>query len=120
MPGAEEEPRRPELDLARARQAALAALTAYRSPDDPRVLLSVLNELSEEVPAHWLLTGLLSVANQLLDYLARSQQVDSGDVLRAIAALEAEASEGLGEPSQGTGEGEPGDGEPSGGELGGP
>ncbi|MCU1492074.1 MAG: hypothetical protein JWM85_3479, partial [Acidimicrobiaceae bacterium] len=85
------EPR--QLDLARARQAALAALTAYRAPDDPQVLLTALNGLAEDIPAHWLVTGLLSVGNQLLDYLARSEDVDGDDVLRAIAALEAEALE---------------------------
>lgn len=85
----EAEGRQP-LDLARARGSAIDALTAYRSAKDPAGLAAVFRSLSEDVPAHWLVTGLLSVSNQLVEYLAASEKIDPLDVLGALASLDLE------------------------------
>ena len=96
---ADDAARRP-LDLAGARRSAIDALTAYRAARDPSGLAAVFRSLSEDVPAHWLVTGLLSVANQLVGYLAASEKVDPVDVLRALTSLDVEAGLGAHEGTE--------------------
>jgi hypothetical protein len=65
-------------------------LRAYRAARDPAGLAGVLQALADDLPAHWLLAGLLSLSSQLVDYLAVAETVDGEELLRAIASLEVE------------------------------
>ena len=95
-PGPGEDAVRRPLDLAGARRSAIDALAAYREAKDPAGLAAVFRSLSEDVPAHWLVTGLLSLSSQLVQYLAASEKVDPADVLRALASLDLEGELGGG------------------------
>jgi len=76
------------LQPARARRSAIEALAAYRSARDPASLAAVFKALADEVPFHWLVTGLLSLSSQLVDYLAVSEEVEADDILRALTSLD--------------------------------
>lgn len=82
-------PRRP-FELGRARRAAIDTLEAYRAARDPAALAGVFQALADDLPAHWLLAGLLSVSSQLVDYLAVAEKVDGEELLRALASLDVE------------------------------
>lgn len=83
------EARRP-LELGRARRSAIEALRAYRHAKDPASLAAVFQALADDLPAHWVIAGLLSVSSQLVDYLAASEKVDADDVVRALASIDIE------------------------------
>lgn len=104
-PGPEDATARRPLDLARARRSAIDAVGAYRAAKDPASLAAVYRSLSEDVPAHWLVTGLLSVSSQLVEYLAASEKVDPADLLQALASLDLEDElDGGTEPALGPGD----------------
>lgn len=79
--------RRP-LELGRARRRAIESLLAYRNAKDPAGVAAVFQSLADDLPAHWVLAGLLSVASQLVEYLAASEKIDADEVLRALASLD--------------------------------
>ncbi|MDA8033322.1 MAG: hypothetical protein M0T71_04000 [Actinomycetota bacterium] len=81
--------RRP-FELGRARRAAIDTLAAYRAARDPGALAGVFQALADDLPAHWLVAGLLSVSSQLVDYLSASEKLDADEVLAALASLEVE------------------------------
>lgn len=81
---------RPPFELARARRAAIDTLSAYRAARDPAALTGVFQALADDLPAHWLLAGLLSLSSQLVDYLSVSEKLDADELLRALASMEVE------------------------------
>lgn len=87
--GARGAARRP-FELGRARRAAIDTLVAYRAARDPAALVGVFQALADDLPAHWLVAGLLSVSSQLVDYLSASEKLDPDEVLAALASLEVE------------------------------
>lgn len=91
-------PRRP-LELGLARRRAIDALLAYRNATDPAGIAAVFQSLADDLPAHWVLAGLLSVSSQLVEYLAASEKIDADEVLRALASLDIEDE--LGEEASG-------------------
>lgn len=84
------EPERRPFELGRARRAAIDTLSAYRAARDPAALAGVFQALADDLPAHWLLAGLLSVSSQLVDYLSVSEKIDPDDVLRALSSIDVE------------------------------
>lgn len=81
---------RSPFELGRARRAAIDTLSAYRAARDPAALAGVFQALADDLPAHWLLAGLLSLSSQLVDYLSVSERLDAEELLRALASLEVE------------------------------